>query len=114
MRKWKVTLPNGRDFTIESDNPGQALIAQGYTAFALEETIPPPAISAETSISDGRLTMSVEEAAEELGICSRNVYTLTHRADFPTVRIGKRIRISREGLRAWVSAQAQNNGGIAL
>ncbi len=58
-----------------------------------------------------RLTMSVEEAAAELGICSKNVYTLTHRADFPALRIGNRVRISREGLRAWVKANI-NNGGM--
>ena len=56
-----------------------------------------------------RLTMSVEEAAAELGICSKN--TLTHRADFPALRIGNRVRISREGLRAWVKANI-NNGGM--
>ena len=116
MRKWKVTLPGGRTVTVESDDPGRALIAQGHTAFSLEEITPPPPIPEVAGISpEGRLTLSVDEAAAELGICSRNVYTLAHRRDFPAVRIGNRIRISREGLRAWVLTQAQNNnGGIAL
>lgn len=52
-----------------------------------------------------RLTLSVEEAARELGVCSKVVYTLTHRADFPTIKIGRRTRISREGLREWVRQQ---------
>ena len=52
-----------------------------------------------------RLTLSVEEAARELGVCSKVVYTLTHRADFPTIKIGRRTRISREGLREWVRKQ---------
>ena len=49
-----------------------------------------------------------QAAAKELGICSRNVYNLCHRADFPTVRIGQRVRISRAGLAEWVRAQEQN------
>ena len=58
---------------------------------------------------ENTLTMSVEEAARELGICTKSVYTLTHRADFPTIKIGRRTRISREGLREWVRQQEQGN-----
>lgn len=54
------------------------------------------------------LTMSVEEAAQQLGICTKIAYQLTHRADFPTIKIGRRTRVSREGLREWVSNQEQN------
>lgn len=53
------------------------------------------------------LTLSVEEMAQELGICVKNAYTLTHRKDFPTIKIGRRTRISREGLREWVRKQEQ-------
>ena len=56
----------------------------------------------------GSLTMSVEEAARELGICTKNAYALTHRADFPTIKIGRRTRISREGLQEWVRNQENN------
>ena len=56
-----------------------------------------------------KLTYSVAECAELLGVCEKTIYTLTHRADFPVIRIGRRIRISREGLRDWVQAQQQNN-----
>lgn len=54
------------------------------------------------------LTMSVQEAAQQLGICVKSLYNLTHRQDFPTVKIGRRTRISREGLREWVRRQEQN------
>lgn len=54
------------------------------------------------------LTMSVEEAAQQLGICTKIAYQLTHRADFPTIKIGRRTRVSREGLREWVRKQEQN------
>lgn len=46
-----------------------------------------------------RLTMSVSEAAEELGISSKTCYNLAHVQGFPATRVGKRIRISREGLK---------------
>lgn len=54
------------------------------------------------------LTMSVQEAAEQLGICTKSCYTLTHRADFPAIRIGRRTRISRAGLAEWVRRQEQS------
>lgn len=55
-----------------------------------------------------RLTLSVDETAAELGVSTKTAYQLCRRADFPTVRIGHRIRISREGLRTWVRSQEQN------
>lgn len=55
-----------------------------------------------------RLTMSVKEMAQELGISTPTAYDLTHRADFPTLRIGNRVRINREKLREWVNANTQN------
>ena len=51
-----------------------------------------------------RLTMSVAEAAAELGICSKRCYVLAHATGFPAIRIGKRVRVSREGLREWVKS----------
>lgn len=58
------------------------------------------------------LTLSVAEAAKELGICEKTLYTLTHRADFPTIKIGRRTRISREGLQVWVRQQEQNRAEV--
>ena len=58
------------------------------------------------------LTMSVQEAAQHLGICTKSVYTLTHREDFPVIRIGRRTRISREGLRDWVRQQEHCGGFV--
>ena len=57
---------------------------------------------------DERLTMSVAEAAKHLGVCTKTIYTLTHREDFPVIRIGRRTRISREGLVEWVRNQDQS------
>lgn len=57
-----------------------------------------------------RLTLSVTEAAAELGICSKQCYALTHVEGFPAIRIGHRIRVSKDGLREWV----RNNEGNRL
>lgn len=61
---------------------------------------------------NGNLTLSVAEAAKELGICEKTLYTLTHRSDFPTIKIGRRTRISREGLQEWVRQQEQNRSEV--
>lgn len=58
-----------------------------------------------------RLTYSVAEAAKQLGISSKTCYELTHRADFPALKIGNRILVSREGLQEWVRNQQQNRLG---
>lgn len=54
------------------------------------------------------LTMSVAEAAEQLGICGKVVYDLARTNGFPAVRIGRRVRVSRAGLAEWVEAQRQD------
>ena len=55
-----------------------------------------------------RLTMSVSEMSEELGISSNTGYALTHIPGFPVLRIGHRVRVSREGLAEWVKANEGN------
>ncbi len=110
MKKWKVKLPGGLAFEMDSDDPGRELMNRGHTAFALEEITPPPVLPVSTSFKPGKLLLTVREAAEELGVCGKVVYDLTHRADFPTVKIGRRTLISREGLAEWVRNQEQNRG----
>lgn len=60
-----------------------------------------------------RLTLSVSEAAEELGISTKTAYDLTHVDGFPAIRIGHRIRVSKEGLREWVKANEGNRLEVA-
>lgn len=52
------------------------------------------------------LTVSVPEAAQLIGICSKRVYELAATPDFPAARIGKNIRIPVDGLREWINRQA--------
>ena len=61
-----------------------------------------------------RLTMSVSEMSDELGISSKPGYALTHIPGFPVIRIGHRVRISRDGLAEWVKANEGNKLEVAL
>lgn len=53
-----------------------------------------------------RLTYSVTEAAQALGVFRRTMYDLINREDFPTLKVGGRRLISRELLAEWVRIQA--------
>lgn len=53
-----------------------------------------------------KVTLSVTETADALGVSRPTVYTLLHRQDFPAFRVGGRTLVSAEGLREWVAAQA--------
>lgn len=53
-----------------------------------------------------KLTLTVEEAAEYLGVCRPTLLELTRTGEFPAFRIGRRVLISRAGLEEWVAEQA--------
>ena len=57
-----------------------------------------------------KLTLSVAEAAQLLGLSTPKVYELTHRADFPAFRIGNRTLVSRRLLEKWVDREAGGDG----
>lgn len=54
-----------------------------------------------------KLTVSVTEAAQMLGLSRPTVYKLIRTDGFPVVRIGTRTLISRAGLERWVEQQAE-------
>ncbi len=55
-----------------------------------------------------KLTLSISETAEVLGVSRPVVYQLTHRADFPAFKIGARTVVSVTKLREWVEQQAEH------
>lgn len=57
-----------------------------------------------------KLTLSVAEAAQMLGISAPKAYELTHRADFPAFRIGNRTLVNRRLLEKWVDREAGGDG----
>ena len=57
-------------------------------------------------MSGEKLALSVEEAAEMLGISKPTAYQLTKVEGFPAFKIGARTVISRARLEEWVKARA--------
>lgn len=63
-------------------------------------------------MSNDKLTLSVEEMAQELGISKPLAYELTRRDGFPSVRVSeRRIIIPVDALRSWLNANAGLIGG---
>ena len=53
-----------------------------------------------------KLTISVAEAAELLGVSVKTAYDLTHQEGFPAIQIKRRIRVSYSGLKEWIRRQS--------
>ncbi|MBS3938488.1 MAG: helix-turn-helix domain-containing protein [Peptococcaceae bacterium] len=53
------------------------------------------------------LVLTVEEAAQVIGVGCRAIYDLarTKRQGFPVVRLGKSIRIPRDAFRQWLNSR---------
>lgn len=54
-----------------------------------------------------KITISVTEAAELLGVSRPTVYKLMHQDDFPMLRIGTRTLIHRAKLEEWAAKQIE-------
>ena len=61
-------------------------------------------MSEEVSMEADRLTLTVEEAAELLGISRTLAYELVTRRELPSVRLGRRIVVPRRALEALLDA----------
>lgn len=55
-----------------------------------------------------KLTISVREAAQKVGISASKMYELARSDGFPSFTVGKRLLISAKGLEQWVEKQASN------
>ena len=55
-----------------------------------------------------KLTLSVEEAGKLLGVSRQVAYQLIHRADFPTLHIGRRILVPKKQLEEWMDRHVTN------
>ena len=53
-----------------------------------------------------RLCVSVEEAADMLGICRTTAYKKTQSGELPTVRVGRRVLVPVRALENWLHLQA--------
>ncbi|HEX3037796.1 MAG TPA: excisionase family DNA-binding protein [Oscillospiraceae bacterium] len=53
-----------------------------------------------------KMTISVQELSERLGISLPKAYELTKSAGFPVLRVGTRVLIPVEELKAWIAENA--------
>ena len=53
-----------------------------------------------------KLVYSSKEAAAALGVSLPTFYELSNRADFPVVRVGRRVLVPVDGLRAWLEKES--------
>ena len=56
------------------------------------------------------LFLNAETVAKVLGVAPSTAYELMHEADFPTLKIGDQMVVSKEQFIAWV--QQHTEGGI--
>ena len=71
----------------------------GNTAENLENSIPP---------TKAKLTLTVEEMAQQLNVSRATAYNLARRKDFyPALRIGARLIISTQALVRWLDEQTE-------
>lgn len=56
---------------------------------------------------EGPMTISVAEAAKELGISVPKAYQVVHRKDFPSFEIDRRVRVIKADLPEWMRKQAE-------
>ena len=60
------------------------------------------------TLSGTKMTLSVSEVAEKLGISKPKVYDLIHEGDLPSIHVGKKIVIPTEALIGWLSGGVSN------
>lgn len=57
-----------------------------------------------------KITISVQELAEKMGISLPKAYELTRQTGFPVVRVGARILIPLAEFRKWLADNASHRG----
>ena len=70
----------------------------------------PPAENLENGINpaETKLTLSVDELAQQLNVSRTTAYSLARKKDFyPAFRIGHRLIISRQALSRWLDEQTE-------
>ena len=58
------------------------------------------------ALDDLPYSLNADQVASVLGIARSSAYTLMHSEGFPTIRIGKRLLVTRERFAEWLDKQA--------
>ena len=57
-----------------------------------------------------KLTYTVPEMSQALGLGRNTAYDLVNRADFPAIRVGGKILVPIEALNKWLNREASQGG----
>lgn len=58
-------------------------------------------------IKQERLTLSVPEAAEMIGVSASKMYEIVRTQGFPAIRVGKRVLVNAKKLEAWLDEMTE-------
>ena len=58
-------------------------------------------------VKSEKLTLSVPEAAQIVGVSQSQMYEIVKIKGFPTIHIGRRLLVSVKGLERWIEEQAE-------
>jgi excisionase family DNA binding protein len=58
-----------------------------------------------TSLEQLPLALSADDVAQVLGISRANAYELMHSEGFPTLKIGKRMTVTKDKLIEWIQTR---------
>ena len=61
----------------------------------------------ESVIKREKLTLTIPEAAELIGVSPSKMYQIARIKGFPAIRVGKRVLVSAKKLPIWVEEQAE-------
>ena len=64
-----------------------------------------PFVARQSQPLEGRLTLTVDEAAEALGVSRSTAYSLVQRGELPSVRLGRRIVVPARRLLALLDGE---------
>ena len=56
------------------------------------------------------LMLNAQQIAETLGLSRAGAYELLHSKGFPTLKVGKRLMVSKENFISWINRNSQSEG----
>ncbi len=86
-----------------------ALTALGSTPVPAQEPVHLDNSIPQQSLPGTKMTLTVREAAEMIGISKPKMYELIREGEIPSIHVGKKIVIARQALLDWLS-EGDNDG----
>lgn len=93
-----------KEVTMKSPEMFSEYYGRGHVQCGVRHDIPPISHKQKRAVSldEMPVTLNADEMAEVLHISRARAYQLLHRADFPTLKIGRRLLVTKEALCDWM------------